>query len=112
MNKNNLIIIVLTISATWFCVWFFSNDSDLMNRNKELIKERQELVDERKDLIRENDSLKAIETIIINNYYTTSQKIKSNETYIKGVNDYVYSLNERAIDSTIRHHSHKSYDPK
>ena len=112
MNKNYIIIIIITIALTWFCVWFFGNDSDLMNRNKALEKERKELVIERDLLILENDSLKSIEKTIINNYYTTSQKIKSNEKDIKSVNDYVYSLNERSIDSTIRQHTHKPYDPK
>ena len=112
MTKKNIIITIIAIILTWFFTWFFTNDPDLMNRNKELEKERKDFVIERELLIKENDSLKSIETVIINNYYTTSEKIKTNEKDIQSVNDYVYSLNERSIDSTIRQHTHKSYDPK
>ena len=110
--KNNLIILVIAIALTWFVTWFFSNDADLMRRNKELEKERKDFITESDLLIKENDSLKSIETVIVNNYYKTSSKIKTNEKDIKKVNDYVYSLNERSVDSTIRQYTHKPYNPK
>ena len=112
MNKKIITIILLSVALTWFLVWFFSNDRDLMKQNKELIKVRDSLRIENKVLAFKNDSLQSIEKTIIKNYYTINDKIKDNDKKINNVNDYVYSLNERAIDSTIRHHSHKPYNGK
>ena len=112
MNKKTITIILLSVALTWFLVWFFSNDRDLMKQNKELIKVRDSLRIENKVLTFKNDSLQSIEKTIIKNYYNINDKIKDNDKKINNVNDYVYSLNERAIDSTIRQHTHKPYNGK
>lgn len=112
MNRNYIYISLLSIFITWCYFCLFSTDTDLINRNKELIECRQELEYEIIRLSSANDSLKAIERVIINNYYSSIKKIQENEQEIKSVNDYVYSLNELSIDSTIRQYTHKSYDSK
>ena len=110
--KDNIIIVIVTIALTWFCVWFFSNDKDIKNQLENVIEQRKELTKEINNLQIENDSLKKIEQAVKIKYVYVNNKISTNEKDIKDVNDYVYSLNEQSIDSTIRHYTHKPYITK
>ncbi len=106
MNKKTLLAITLTIALTWFLVWFFGNDKELMQRNKTLIKQRDSIISINKQLSLKNDSLILLKQKEVVKYVKIQTQLNTIKDETKRNINNVYLLNERQIDSTIRNHKH------
>ena len=106
MNKKTLLAITLAIALTWFLVWFFSNDKELMQRNKTLIKQRDSIISVNKQLSLKNDSLILLKQKEVVKYVKIQSQLNTIKYETKRNINNVYLLNERQIDSTIRNHKH------
>ena len=106
MNKKTLLALTLSIALTWFLVWFFSNDKELIQRNKTLIKERDSLLSLNKKLSFKNDSLTLLKQKEVVKYVKIQSQLNTIKDETKRNINNVYLLNERQIDSTIRNHKH------
>lgn len=106
MNKKTLLAITLAIALTWFLVWFFSNDKELMQRNKKLIKQRDSIISVNKQLSLKNDSLVLLKQKEVVKYVKIQSQLNTIKDETKRNINNVYLLNERQIDSTIRNHKH------
>lgn len=106
MNKKTLLAITLAIALTWFLVWFFSNDKELMQRNKTLIKQRDSIISVNKQLSLKNDSLVLLKQKEVVKYVKIQSQLNTIKDETKRNINNVYLLNERQIDSTIRNHKH------
>ena len=112
MNKQNILLIIATIVLTWFCIWFFSNDTDIMRQVKQLETQRDSLINKNKRLLYKNDSLVLLKQKEFVKYVKIKEQIKNKENETNNAINNVYSLNEQQLDSTIRHYTHKPYARK
>lgn len=101
-----LTIILITISLTWLCVWFFSNDSDIMKQVKDLETQRDTLISANKTLSFKNDSLVLLKQKEVVKYVKIKQQIKDKQDETNNAIDNVYSLDEQQLDSILRNYKH------
>ena len=106
MNKQNILLIIATIVLTWFFIWFFSNDADIMRQVKRLETQRDSLINANKTLSFKNDSLVLLKQKEVVKYVKIKQQIKNKENETNNAINNVYSLNEQQLDSTIRTYKH------
>jgi len=106
MNKQNILLIIATIVLTWFFIWFFSNDADIMRQVKRLETQRDSLINANKTLSFKNDSLVLLKQKEVVKYVKIKQQIKNKENETNKAINNVYSLNEQQLDSTIRTYKH------
>ena len=106
MNKKTITILTLSILLSWFLIWFFSNNKELMQRNKQLIKQRDSLTSLNKALSFKNDSILILKQKEVIKYIKIENQLNTVKDENKNIINSVYSLNERQIDSTIRNHKH------
>lgn len=109
MNKNNILLVIATIAITWFTVWFFSNDQDIKRQLAESEAKRDKLKTELIELRHINDSLTTLKDNKAKDYQEKEKRSKTKDNEIQDTINDVYTLNEREIDSTIRHYTHKPY---
>lgn len=106
MSKQNIILIICTIILTWFVIWFFSNDADIMRQVKQLETQRDSLINENKRLLYKNDSLVLLKQKEVVKYVKIKEQIKNKENETNNAIDSVYSYDEQELDSIIRTYKH------
>ena len=106
MNKKTITILTLSILLSWFLIWLFSNDKELMQRNKQLIKQRDSLASLNKTLSFKNDSILLLKQKEVVKYIKIENQLNIVKDENKNIINSVYSLDERQIDSTIRNYKH------
>lgn len=108
MKKDTLILLFAIVFA-WFMMWFFGNDRDVTKQLRESENKRELLQNELTILKRKNDSLKTLKNKKEIKYVYLDKQNKIKDEEIKDNTNNVYTLDERQLDSAIRHYTHKPY---
>lgn len=106
MNKQNILLIIATIILTWFVIWFFSNDTDIMRQVKQLETQRDILLNANKRLLYKSDSLLLLKQKEVVKYVKIKEQIKNKEDETNNAINNVYSYDEQKLDSIIRAYKH------
>lgn len=106
MSKQNIILIICTIILTWFVIWFFSNDANIMRQVKQLETQRDSLINANKRLLYKNDSLVLLKQKEVVKYVKIKEQIKNKENETNNAVNNVYSYDEQELDSIIRAYKH------
>ena len=106
LTKQNIILIIVTIALTWFCLWFFSNDADIMHQVKQLETQRDSLINANKRLSFKSDSLYSLKQKEVVKYVKIKQQIKDKKDERNNAVNNVYSYDEQKLDSIIRAYKH------
>ena len=106
MSRKNIIQIIITIAITWLCIWFFSNDSDIMRQVKQLETQKDSLLNENKRLSLKNDTLVLLTEKEAVKHAKIKRQIKDKDNETDNAVNNVYTLDEQQLDSILRTYKH------